>query len=259
MALSLANLKTRTALSPPRFLIYGPPGMGKSSLACEFPNPVVLDIERGLPPNIDVPHFSDFDSFESVMEMLSSLYSDDHKFGTVVVDTLDRLEPMLWAYTCRRNQWADIESPGYGKGYTSADEDWRKFLDMLVALRRDRGMAVVLLAHSHVVTLPSPTTDPYPSYDIRLHKRGLAMVQDEVDGVLFVNQGATVKETKAGFNKVDRHAEGGGTRWIYADVNPAFIAKNRYGIPPASIYPKGQGYASVIAPHLTVKATAAAA
>lgn len=236
-------------------MIYGPPGLGKTSLAAEFPNPVLLDVEHGKPPALTLPTYDAFDSFGAVMEMLSALYNEDHSFQTVIVDTIDRLEPMLWAWLCGTNGWKSIEEPGYGKGYLEADTLWRQFLDLLAALRRDKGMAIVMLAHSNVVTRPSPTTDPYPSYDIRLHKRALAMVQDEVDAVLFVNQDATVKETKEGFNKTSRHAEGGGTRWIFADANPAFVAKNRYGIPARVLYQPGQGYAA-LAPYFAGPAEA---
>jgi hypothetical protein len=260
MALSLKNLMTTTAIQPPRLLIYGPPGLGKTTLATEFPDPVLLDVEKGKPPKISVPHYNNFDTFGSVMEMLHALYNEDHNFKTVIVDTIDRMEPMVWADLCAVHGVKTIEDigGGYGKGYLAADIPWRAFLDTLGALRRDRNMAVVLLSHSHIITKPSPTTDPFPSYDIRLHKRALAMIQDEVDGVLFVNQDTTIKEAKGGHGKTDRHAEGGGTRWIYADANPAFVAKNRYGIPSRILYRPGEGYAT-LAPYFAGSAPQAQA
>lgn len=245
MALSLKDLKTTAAVQPPRVLIYGPPGLGKTSLAAEFPKPVIFDIERGIPRGLSIPHFDALDSYDAVMEAITALYNEDHDYGTVIVDTLDRYEPMLWAKLCETQKWHSIEDPGYGKGYVLADPLWRDFLDGLNALRRDKAMAVVLIAHSQIGTFDSPTSAPYSKYDIRLHKRALAMVQDEVDAILFLNQDATIKSTDKGFNKTHVHAEGGGTRWVYCEARPAFTAKNRFGMPEKFIFEKGKGFAKI--------------
>ena len=242
MALSLKDLRTKSAIQPPRFLIYGPPGLGKTTLATEFPRPIVIDVENGLPPGVDVANFGDLSGYDAVMEALMALYNEDHDFGTVVIDTLDRLEPMVWAKLCEMHKWASIETPGYGKGYVEADKLWRELLDGLNALRRDKGMAVVLIAHSTIERFDSPISAPYSRYDTRLHKRALAMVQDEVDAILFVNQDATVKSEDAGFNKKVNHAEGGGNRWVYCEGRPAWTAKNRFGFPDKFLFTKGKGF-----------------
>lgn len=260
MVFDLSKLNKKSRHDPERMLIYGPPGTGKTTLATEWPNPVVFDIERGLPPGIEVANHQDFDNFESVMEGLDALYNQEHDFQTLVIDTLDRFEPMVWRAVCEANNVASIEEVGggYGKGYLEADRFWRDFLEGLNALRRDRRMAIVMVAHSNVVTLPSPTTESFPSYDIRLHKRALAIVQDEVDAILFMNQDVAVKETKGGFNKKTARGIGGGNRWIYTDGRPAFTAKNRYRFPDQFLYQPGKGYATM-APYLADGIKAAAA
>lgn len=243
--LSLRNVTTTRRPMPPRVLIYGPPGLGKTSLAAEFPNPVFLDVEQGLPAGVDVATFGEVASYDDLMSALGSLYNDDHDFGTVVVDTLDRFEPMVWAKACADNRWDTIESPGYGKGYVTADRYWRDMLEGLNALRKDRGMAVVLIAHSTITTFDSPTSAPYSRYDIRLHKRASAIVQDEVDAILFINQDATIVEERQGKDVKSRHATGGGNRWIHAEGRPAWCAKNRFGMPDKIRYQPGAGFASL--------------
>jgi hypothetical protein len=146
---------------------------------------------------------------------------------------------------CANNRWTSIEDPGYGKGYVMADAIWRDLLDGLLALRRDKGMAIVLLAHSTIDRFDSPTTASYSRYDIRLHKRATALIEDEVDAILLLNQDATVKTEDQGFNKTRARAEGGSTRWIYTEGRPAWVAKNRYGMPDRLIYERGQGFSAM--------------
>lgn len=245
MAIPMLQLQRRKAVLPPRVLIYGPPGLGKTSLASEFVNSAFLQVEDGTPSDIEVVSFGHLTTFAQVMEALVWLYSEEHDRKTVVIDSVDKLEPLVWAKVCADNNWRTIEDPGYGKGYVLADSAWREVMEGLTALRVDRGMTIVLIAHSTIVQFDSPTTASYSKFDIRLHKRALAMVQDEVDAILLVKQDETVKVEDKGFNRKHTHAEGGGTRWIYCEGRPAFTAKNRYGMPDRIMYPKGKGYAAM--------------
>ena len=249
MAIDLSRLRRVVADKPPRILIYGPPGLGKSSLAAEFPNPVFIQVEDGTPGGLELTSFGHLTSFVEVMEALSSLLNEPHDFQTVVIDSVDKLEPLVWAQTCEDNKWANIESPGYGKGYMAAEAVWRELLALCAELRHQRGMTTIHVSHSEIGRFDDPQTTSYSRYDIRLHKRALALFQDEMDAILFLNQDVSVKTQDAGFNKKDHKGVGGGTRWIYAEGRPSFVAKNRYGLPEKFIFKPGEGYAA-LAPYL---------
>ncbi len=248
--ITLANLKrTSEVVQPPRLLIYGPPGMGKTSLAAEFPNPVIADVERGAPSGVDVVSLGEIETYDDLVNGLSALYNQDHDFKTLIVDTLDRLEPLVWQKVCQDNHWSTIEEAGYGKGYVTADVYWRDVVQWCNALRKDRGMTICLVAHSSVGTAPDPRGADYQRYDIRLHKRAQAIWQDEVDAILMVNQEAGIKEEVEGKGDkarvVDRWAAGSATRYIYCEGRPSFVAKNRYGLPDRIVYKKGTGYEQI--------------
>jgi hypothetical protein len=251
MAISMASLRRGGENKPPRCVLYGPHGVGKTSIAACAPNPVFLQTEDGL-AEIDVPTFGMLRSFDNVMEAIGTLYTDAHDFQTVVLDTIDWLEPLVWAEASRRNSWESIEAAGYGKGYLAAVDVWREVIDGTNALRDDKGMMVILLAHADIKRFESPEVDPYDRYQPKLHSRASALVQENVDCVFF-NQRmvSTVKIDPKDKTSNRVRGVGGGQRAIYTEERPAFLAKNRYRMPPMVILPDDPGKAwDALAVHL---------
>lgn len=230
MAISLASLKRSATLAPPRILIHGVAGVGKTTFAANAERPVVIATEDGLGA-IDVPHFPLAKSFEAVMEALVALYSESHEFTTVVVDSIDWLEPLIWKRACEENKWGSIEEPGYGKGYVAALDLWRQYLEGLNALRDERGMTVIQIAHTDIKRFDSPEHEPYDRYIIKLHARAAALLQEHSDVVLFANYRISTVKSDVGFNKKVTRALGSGERVLYTAERPAFLAKNRYSLP----------------------------
>ena len=102
MGISLSDLRTVRADKPPRILVYGPPGIGKTTLAAEFPSPVFLQVEDGTPGDLELVSFGKLDSFGAVMAALEALYVEDHDFQTIVVDSVTELQKLVFAETCAR-------------------------------------------------------------------------------------------------------------------------------------------------------------
>lgn len=230
MAITLAQLNRAGAPKPPRILIHGVAGVGKTTFTAEANKPVFVQTEDGL-GMLPAAHFPLARTYEEVIEALAALYTEQHDFATVVIDSVDWLEPLVWAKACRDNGWNSIEDAGYGKGYVACLGLWRQYVDGLNALRDDRGMTVVQIAHTDIKRFDSPEHDPYDRYVIKLHARAAALLQEHSDVVLFANYRISTVKADVGFNKKVSRAVGSGERVIHTGERPAFLAKNRYGLP----------------------------
>lgn len=224
MAFSLEDIRVNE-MGAPRIVIYGVPGIGKSTLAANAPNPVFVQVEDGL-GQLEVAHGPLVDNYSQIKDQLQFFAEDDHDFETLVVDTIDALEPLIWDDVCKADGKKSIEDFGFGKGFMKAADEHRKVM-RLINKCRDRGMLTIMLAHSHVVKFESPESDAYDRYSLRLHKKAAAMWTDWADAVLFYNYSSKVVSAEG-----DRkRAVGKGERVLFTEERPAYIAKNRYGLP----------------------------
>lgn len=230
MTISLASVKRSGQPKPPTVLLYSVHGIGKTTFGASAPNPIFIQTEDGLGA-IEADTFGVLKSYGEIMDAIGSLYNEEHDFKTVVLDSADWAEPLVWAEACRLNGWKDIETPGYGRGYVAALDSWKMLIDGLTALRDERGMAVVILAHSEIKKFDSPETEPYDRYQPKLHKGASAIVQEAMDCVLFANYRVSTVKTDSGFNKKVVRGVGSGERLIFTTERPAFLAKNRWSFP----------------------------
>lgn len=108
-------------------MIYGSEGIGKSTFAALVPNPVFVQTEDGL-SEIDCSKFPLAKSFDDVVLQLQAVRDEQHDYGTVVIDSLDWLERLVWDRVCADYGVKSIEKAdgGYGKGYVHALTYWRR-------------------------------------------------------------------------------------------------------------------------------------
>ena len=221
---------------PPRLVLYGTEGIGKSTVASEAPSPVFIQTEDGL-AEIDCDKFPLATRLEDVQAALQELFSETHDYQTVVIDSLDWLERLIWDELCRQYNVTSIDKVdgGYAKGYTHALTYWRQILDSLSHLRTERGMVVICIAHSKIEKFEDPEATAYDRYSPRLHKHACALVCEWSDAVLFATRKIRVQSEDAGFNRKRGIAHGlgrdGGERVIRAIGSPSCVAKNRYMLP----------------------------
>lgn len=231
MALTLGSLQRSGAPKPPRILIHGVEGIGKTTWAAAAPKPVFIWCEEGA-GSLEVDGFPLAKTFDEVLDAIECLLSEQHDFQTVVVDSVDWLERMVWKYTCDVNGWDSIEKPDYGKGYVAAMDVWQEYLAGMNALREERNMTVIQIAHTAIRPFHSPESEPYDRYEIKLHKRASEIMRELSDVVLFANyQISTINKEGSVKRKTARAVGGGDARQLHCNAKPAFLAKNRYGLP----------------------------
>ena len=250
MAITLDSLKTVRADKPPRLLIYGPPGIGKTSLSAEFPEAVFLQVEDGTPGDVEITSFGLLRSYGEVMQAIGVIYDQALPFKWVALDSGTEMQRLVFAETCARGDdkghaKANIEDFGYGKGYVYAQRVWQELLDALNMLRRDRGIGIIIIAHSKIERFDDPETVSYDRYEIDLHDKSKGAIEREMDAILLLKTPVTIEKEEQGFNKERARANGGAQVWIHATPKPAFVAKNRYGIPSKVQYQRGKGYAEL--------------
>lgn len=232
MSFSLDTIVHGITPKPPKGIIFGPHGIGKTTFGAGFPNPILLMTEDGV-GSLSVPRFPRVaTTFHELMEAIGALYQGEHNRQTLILDSFDWTEPLVWAETARRHNKASIEEFDYGKGYIFADEVWGELLDGLDALQRDRGMSILCTAHASVSRFQSPMVEPYDRYVIKLHKRASALVQEWADWVGFAHWQTSTTSTDLGFKKTATRGVSTGTRLLALEERPAWEAKNRFQLPP---------------------------
>jgi hypothetical protein len=234
MTTVLESIQRGRQPKPPRVLLYGVEGIGKSTFGSEAPKPIFVQTEDGL-DEIDCDRFPLSETFDDVVTALKSLRDERHGYESVVIDSLDWLERLVWDKLCEQYAVPSIEKVdgGYARGYMHALSLWREVLDHLNVLRA-AGMVIVLIAHSKVERFEDPESSPYDRYSPRLHKHAAALVKEWCDAVLFATRKMRTQSEDAGFNRKRTlaHAIGkdGGDRVMRAYGCPSCVAKNRYGI-----------------------------
>lgn len=215
---------------PPRGIIYGGDGVGKSTFASQANSPVFLDIEGGL-GNIENNRIDLVDQpFSTVLEGLRYLYKQDHNYKTVVIDSLDWLERKILAAVCEEKKVDSVESLPYGKGWVFALTQWADVIKALDYLRKDKGMEIILIAHAKVRQVSDPTVSAFSRWDLQLNDKASAVLKQWADWVGFAGTETVVVSKPGEFGRTQVRATSSGERWIWLNEEPAYDAKNRFGI-----------------------------
>jgi hypothetical protein len=228
--MTLGSLIRGRQSQPTRVVLFGVEGIGKSTFGANAPKPVFLGAEDGT-AQLDVARFPKPENFSEALETLRTLTTEPHEFETLVVDTLDWLEPLVWDEAIRLAADKDIktiEDFGFGKGYTAALDIWRRFLRGIEDMRKAKPMHVVLIAHSWAKSFKNPEGLDFDRYEMKINQKAAGLIKEWGDCVLFAKY-----ETYARVDEKTKRVRGvdTGARIIHTERRAAYDAKNRYSLP----------------------------
>lgn len=224
------NISTGKVHTAVKTVIYGAEGIGKTTLAAQFPSPLFIDTE-GSTKQLDVARLPAPSSWEMLLQELDFVISK-RPCATLVIDTVDWAEQLCIADLCAKNGKSGIEDFGYGKGWEFEKESFGKFLNKLTEVI-NAGINVTLTAHAALRKFEQP--DEMGSYDRWEMKLGSKttnkispLIKEWADIVLFCNYKTVVVQTDKDGKK---HKAQGNRRVMYTQHHPCWDAKNRYGLP----------------------------
>jgi hypothetical protein len=242
----LAKVQKARIRSPNRINIYGPEGVGKTTLACSAPNAILLDIEDGS-SELEVARYPFRDgptghvprTFGEVVAAVDDLTSSTHEYKTLVIDSADKLEALIWKFMLERDSVVSARNPkatplesiedyGYGKGYNTAVEEWRAFAARLDRLRYAKGMDIVIVGHAQVRTFKNPEGEDYDRYQLRINEKAASFLKEWSDVTAFMCfEDDAKKSSKYGRPK----GFSTGRRILRTSRSAAVDAKSRISLP----------------------------
>lgn len=214
-----------------KVVIYGPEGIGKSTFASKFPDPVFIDTE-GSTNDMDVARLPRPTSWIMLLEELQYVEKNPGVCKTLVIDTIDWAEQLCVEHICAKHNKSGIEDFGYGNGYVYTKEEFGRFLNKLTDVI-ETGVNVVLTAHAQLRKFEQPDEmGAYDRWELKLGKKTQShtspLVKEWADMLLFCNYKTY---SIAVDDKGKKHKAQGGKRVMYTCHHPCWDAKNRYNLP----------------------------
>lgn len=214
--------------APVKTVLYGPEGIGKSTFASHFPDPVFIDTEGGT-KRLNVARLPQPTSWAMLLDEVAEVRKGSVPCGTLVLDTADWAERLCIQAVCARAKVNGIEDFGYGKGYTYVKEEFSKLLDALEEVL-NAGHNVVVLAHAAITKFEQPdAVGNYDRWSMKTSKQVAPLLREWCDLLLFANYKTVVE--KAGSSPNAKNKASGGRRVLYTTHHPCWDAKNRFDLP----------------------------
>ena len=213
--------------SPVKTVLYGPEGIGKSTFASHFPDPVFIDTEGGT-KRLNVARLPQPTSWAMLLDEVAEVRKGSVPCGTLVIDTADWAERLCIQAVCAKAKVNGIEDFGYGKGYTYVKEEFAKLLDALEEVL-NAGHNVVVLAHAAITKFEQPdAVGNYDRWSMKTSKQVAPLLREWCDMLLFANYKTVVEKAGSGPNAKNKAS--GGRRVLYTTHHPCWDAKNRFGL-----------------------------
>ena len=221
----MLNISSGIVIRPQKVVIYGPEGIGKTTLAAKMPDPLFIDTEGGS-AYLDVRRIDRPEEWEELLSIVHEVAATDGICRTLVLDTADWAEQLAIKYILKKYGQDSIEAFGYGKGYTYIGEEFGRLLSALDSVI-DAGMNVTVTAHAKMRKFEQPDEmGAYDRWEMKLSRQSAPLLKEWCDMLLFCNYETYVVNSENNTAKAQ-----GGKRVMYTSHHPCWDAKNRNGLP----------------------------
>lgn len=228
------NVSKGIVNTPAKILIYGPPGVGKTTFCAALDRVLIADLENG-------SHAINCERIEvNNIKELSNLFRwfKDQDYDTLVIDSFSKVQSFLTDDILSENNWDTLEKPGYGKGYEVLRQAINKFVkgcDYLVK----NGKNVIIIAHTQVTLFNDPMMESYDRFEPAIFKKSISEVLASFDAVLFYKKKVVLKDAEKGNKQIALSKQ---DREMYSNERASFVAKNRFNLPDYVLNPNPKEY-----------------
>lgn len=220
----------------PRMIVYGEPGIGKTSFGISAPNAVLLPTEDGAlgAECVRLPSEGKIDSWTDLLTACKWLLTNEHDREWVIIDTLNAAEHLCASHVCERDfsgVWTSSRGKegydSFGKGDKATGVEFRQLLNALDSLQQERGLGVILLAHVGLHKQANALGADFFKFGADLNKHAWSVSCAWADQV-----GFACRELRASTRDGEHRAKAsavGSERWLVWEGGPGVDAKSRVG------------------------------
>lgn len=261
MSLSLIQKPKPVA---PIITLVGTPGVGKTTLAALFPNPVFIQAEEITGVFDDWSEETKPDSFPvlkradakrktstkgDLLSQLRALITEEHQYKTLVIDSITSMHSLFEHEVCENYGVDNVGAAagGYNKGYLVVAEMHAEIINACKYLRSNNDMTIIYLAHAGIKKMKNrPDSDEYTVYTLDMHEASISGYINLSDAVIYIRNEEFVKGTetdkKGQVTKFGKVVQTGQRVLVTSgDGRVGYVnAKNRFNLEPEISFEKGE-------------------
>lgn len=213
--LSLEPQRISRDLKGKYILLYGLPGVGKTSLASEFKNVLIAGFEMGTNAlnNVYVQPIKTWKDWRDMVKQLCTKDALKDKFDSIAIDTADFAWDLCVKWICSQNGVEKLGDIPWGGGYDLAKKEYTQtFRDLTYS-----GYGLVFISHSTEKTYKNEKGEDYTQIVPALPNRPFDIVNKMVDIIAYIRE----IPVEIG-DKVENK------RYMFLRGDQRFLAKSRF-------------------------------